>query len=102
MTSDPPALVELLRQRLQVVQEISSLQSRNLLNHQVGGGAELEIVQIERDIANEGRSQSLVRALEDARERLQRASDATVECDAHCAVLERRLEELDKCIAAGR
>ena len=101
MTQDLSPLVELLKQRLKVVQEISSVQSRNLFNRQLGGGAELEIIQIERDIAAKGSSQSHVETLADARKRRQNADDATLECNAHCAELERRLEQLDRSIAAA-
>ena len=101
MSASPLTLVEALNQRLQVVQEISSAQSRNLLNRQLGGGAEFEIERIEQEIALTGSSHALAKALEDARERLQKASTVMAECDAHCATLERRLEELDGWIAAS-
>lgn len=102
MSSDPPTLAEMLKQRLLVVQEISSAQSRNLLNRELGGGAEFEIQRIEREIATTGASHALANALEDAHERLQSANAGMAACDAHCAALERRLEELDRWIAAGR
>ena len=102
MSGDPSALVEMLKQRLLIVQEISSAQSRSLLNRQLGGGTEFEIQRIEREIAATGASHALAKALEDARERLQNANAGMAACDAHCAALERRLEELDRWIAAGR
>jgi hypothetical protein len=102
MNGDAPTLVEVLKQRLLVVQEISSTQSRNLLNRQLGGGAEFEIERIERDIAATGASHVLTNALKDARQRLQNANSEMAACDAHCAALERRLEELDRWIADGR
>jgi hypothetical protein len=102
MSGDAPALVDVLKQRLLVVQEISYTQSRNLQNRQLGGGAEFEIERIEREIAATGASDALADALKDARERLQRADIEMAACDAHCAALERRLEELDKLIADGR
>ncbi|TAI66936.1 hypothetical protein [Bradyrhizobium sp. Leo170] len=101
MSGDSPTLVEMLKQRLLVVQEISSAQSRNLLNRQLGGGAEFEIQRIEREIAATGASHALAAALEDARGRLQNANAKMAVCDAHCAALERRLEELDGWIAAA-
>jgi hypothetical protein len=102
MSAGPVALVEMLAQRLQIVQEISSAQSRNLLNRQLGGGAEFEIQQIEQEIAATGSSHARAKALEDARERLQRASAEMAECDGLCATLELRLEEVDRWIAAGK
>lgn len=102
MSTGSPTLVEVLQQRLQIVQEISSVQSRNLLNRQLGGGAELQLQQIEQEIAATGSSHGLVDALEGARERLKNANAAIATCDAHCAALERRLEELDEWIAADR
>jgi cell division septum initiation protein DivIVA len=102
MNGDAPTLVDVLKQRLLVVQEISSAQSRNLLNRQLGGGAEFDIQRIEREIAATGASHALINALEDARERLQEANAGMAACDAHCAALERRLEELDRLIADGR
>ncbi|ULK97219.1 hypothetical protein [Bradyrhizobium sp. I71] len=101
MRAGPPTVVEMLTQRLQVVQEISAAQSRNLLNRQLGGGAEFEIQCIEQEIAASGCSRELARTLADARERLRKANAEMAECDAHCAVLEQRLEELDRRIAAS-
>lgn len=94
-------LVEALNQRLQVVQEVSSTQARSLLNRQLGGGAEFEIQQIEREIAATGVSDALSKALGDARERWRNARAEMARCDSHCAALELRLEELDRWIAAG-
>ena len=94
--------LQMLAQRLQIVQEISAVQSRTLLNRQLGGGAEFEIEGIEQKIAASGCSPDRGRALADARERLRRANAEMAECDAHCAVLEQRLEELDRCIAASQ
>jgi hypothetical protein len=96
MSTGPTAVVEMLTQRLQVVQEISAIQARNLLNRQLGGGAEFEIQGIEQEIAATGCSSKLARALADARERLQKANAEMAECDAHCAALERCLEQLDR------
>lgn len=102
MRTGPLTVVEMLAQRLQVVQEISAAQSRNLLNRQLGGGAELDIQGIEQEIAASGCSRDLARTLADAGERLRKANAEMAECDAHCAALEQRLEELDRCIAASR
>ncbi|MBR1025047.1 hypothetical protein JQ559_15195 [Bradyrhizobium viridifuturi] len=102
MSGGPLTVVQMLTQRLQVVQEISAIQSRNLLHRQLGGGAEFEIRGIEQEIAVSGCTHGLAKALADARERLQMASAEIAECDAHCAALEQRLEELDRCIAASR
>ncbi|WP_027550978.1 hypothetical protein [Bradyrhizobium sp. Cp5.3] len=98
----PLTVVEMLTQRLQIVQEISAAQSRNLLNRQLSGGAEFDIQGTEQEIAASGCSRELVRTLADARERLRKANAEMAECDAHCAALEQRLEELDRCIAASR
>ncbi|MHC2665754.1 hypothetical protein [Bradyrhizobium diazoefficiens] len=43
MSVDPEVLVEMLKERLFVVQQISAAQSWNLLNRQLAGGAEFEI-----------------------------------------------------------
>lgn len=102
MSADPLTVVEMLTRRLQVVQEISVVQSRNLLNYQLSGGAEFEIQGIEQEIAAIGGSHELAKALADARERLQMANAGIAECDAQCAALEQRLEELDRRIAADR
>ena len=102
MRTGPLTVVEMLTERLQVVQEISAAQSRNLLNHQLSGGAEFDIQGVEREIAASGCSHELARTLADARERLRKANAAMAECDAHCAALEQRLAELDRWIAAGR
>ena len=102
MSGGPLTVVQMLTLRLQVVQEISAIQSRNLLHRQLGGGAEFEIQGIEQEIAVLGRTLGLAKALADARERLQMSIAEIAECDARCAALEQRLEELDKSIAAGR
>lgn len=102
MSDAGPTMVEMLSLRLQVVQQISAAQSRNLHNRQLGGGAEFELQRIEQEIAATGNAQAVAGALEDARERLQRANAEMAACDALCAELEGRLEELDRCIAASR
>jgi hypothetical protein len=100
MSDALPTVVEMLHRRLQIVQEISAAQARNVRNRQMGGGAEFEVQRIEQEIAA-GCSQALSSALEDARERLQRANAEIEACEAHCAGLEQCLEELDRRIAAG-
>jgi hypothetical protein len=102
MSAGPLTLVEVLKQRLQVVQEISSAQSCQLLNRQRGGGAEFEIEQIKREIAATGASEARTASLQDARARLQEANAAMEACDAECAALELRLEDLDRRIADAR
>jgi len=102
MSAGSLTLVDMLKQRLQVVQEIASAQSRNLLNRQLGGGAEFEIQRIEQQIAATGWSHALAHTLADARERLQEANAKAAACDADCAALELRLDELDRWIATGR
>jgi hypothetical protein len=102
MSAGRLTVVEMLTQRLQVVQEISAAHSRNLLNRQLSGGAEFEIQGIEQEIAASGGSDALAKSLADARERMQMANAEMVECATHCAALEQRLEELDEWIAASR
>lgn len=101
MSSGHLNLVNALNQRLLVVQEVSSAQTRSLLNRQLGCGAEFEIQQIEQEIAATGVSDALSKALKDARGRWQKAQAEVAACDSHCAALELRLEELDRWIAAG-
>lgn len=102
MSVDPEALVEMLRERLLVVQQLSAAQSWNLLNRQLAGGAEFEIQRIEQEIAATGGSHALTDAIEEAHERLEEARAGMATCDAQCAALERSLGELDRCIATGR
>ncbi|MDH2380830.1 hypothetical protein [Bradyrhizobium sp. CER78] len=102
MNTAAQTLVDVLNQRLQVVQEIASVQSRNLLHRQRRGGIEVEIQRIEKEIGTAGISDTLAGSLADARDRLQRESTEMAAGDAHCAELERRLEELDRQIAAAR
>ena len=102
MSASPLTVVEMLTQRLQIVQQISAVQSRNLLHRQLSGGAQFEFEGIEQEIAVSGCTHDLAKALADARERFQIANAEIAECDALCAALEQRLEELDKCIAASR
>jgi hypothetical protein len=101
MRDNVQGVFEMLKERLLLVQEISAAQSRNLLNRQLGGGAEFEIQRVEQDIAATGGSEALAKALEEARECLESANAGIAACDAQCAALERRLEDLDKWIAAG-
>jgi hypothetical protein len=102
MSAGSLTLVEVLKRRLQVVQEISAAQSCQLLNRQRGGGAEFEIEQIEREIAAAGASEALAAALQDARARLREVNAAMEACDAKCAALELQLEDLDRRIAKTR
>ena len=96
-----PAVVEALKERLRVVQEISRLNARHLLNRQACGGAEFEILQVEREIETAGESKLRAAALEGARERRQRATAAMADCDVELAALDLRLADLDRRIAAG-
>ncbi|WP_246767848.1 hypothetical protein [Bradyrhizobium sp. CCBAU 53340] len=43
MSAGSMTALQMLAQRLQIVQEMSAVQSRTLLNRQLGGGAEFEI-----------------------------------------------------------
>jgi hypothetical protein len=102
MSAGPLTLAEVLKRRLQVVQEISAAQSSQLLNRQRGGGAEFEIEQIECEIAAAGATEPLTAALQGARARLQELNAAMQACDAECAALELQLEDLDRQIAEAR
>ncbi|MCP1767266.1 hypothetical protein [Bradyrhizobium japonicum] len=103
MNVDPEVLVEMLKERLLVVQQISAAQSWTLLNQQLAGGAEFEIQRIEQEIAATGGSHAFAHAIEEeAHERLKEAKAGMLACDVQCAALERRLEELDRRIATGR
>lgn len=102
MSAGSPSLVDLLEQRLRIVQETAAAQSRNVLHRQLGGGTEFEILGIEQEIATTGWSHALATALANARERLREANATVAACDADCVALELRLEELDRRIAAGR
>lgn len=102
MSAGSLSLVEALKWRLQVVQEMSSVQSRHLLNRQLGGGAEFEIQRIEREITATGGSEGLAASLQDARARLQGANAAMEACDTEFAALELQLEDLDRRIAGAR
>ena len=102
MNVDPEVLVEMLKERLFVVQQISAAQSWSLLNRQLAGGAEFEIQRIEQEIAATGGSHAITDAIDEAHERLKEAKAGMATCDAQFAALERRLEELDRCIATGR
>ncbi|MGY8630956.1 hypothetical protein RAD15_00490 [Bradyrhizobium sp. 14AA] len=102
MSGDPATLVDMLKERLLVVQQISAVQSRSLLHRQLGGGAGFEIQRIEREIAEIGASYAFTKTLEDARGRLASADAGMAECEARCAALERRLEDLDRWIATSK
>jgi hypothetical protein len=101
MSATSPAIIELLKERLQFVQDISLLNARHLLNQQLAGGAEFTIAQIEREMAECGVEQARSAALEEARERHRQANAAMADCDENLTALERQLKELDQRIAAG-
>lgn len=96
-----PAVVSALKQRLEVVQSLALVNARHLLNQQALGGAEFEILGIERDIAEEGPSQMRSEDLAQALGRRRQARGAIAECEERLAALELQLEDLDRRIAAG-
>lgn len=96
-----PAIVHLLTQRLQVVQQISEVQAREVLHQQRRRGVEFELLGVQQEITA-GTSEAREGALQDARKRMQIATAEIAACDALCVELELRLEELDRQIAASR
>ncbi|MDQ0475099.1 hypothetical protein [Labrys wisconsinensis] len=99
MSTPAPGVIEALAERLRVVQAVSQLNARRLLGQQACGGAEFDILRVEREIAAEGEAEHRGAALREAQARRRRAEAAMAACDAELAALDLRLRELDRRIA---
>ena len=99
MTDAAPAIHELFMLRMQIVQEISRLNSRQLHGRQVFGGCEMEVLRCERDASPDG--SSAAEALAAARERFEAARLALRACDEELSDWHARLDELDRRIAGN-
>ncbi|MFM9860322.1 hypothetical protein RUR49_17825 [Pseudoxanthobacter sp. M-2] len=99
MTNASPAIHELFMLRMQIVQEISRLNSRHLYDRQVFGGCEMEVLRCERDASPDG--SFAAEALATARERFETARLALRVCDEELADWHARLDELDSRIAGS-
>jgi hypothetical protein len=101
MTDMKPTVVELLNERLRMVQVLSGMNARHLLNRQIAAGADIGILQIEQEIAKSGASPDSSAALRELQERRDKTG-ATMEAeDEALSALERQLAEIDRQIAAG-
>lgn len=100
MTADA-AVVEILKQRFELVRALSDLNARHLLHRQAGGGAEIEALGWSEEIRRLGPSPERLAALEAAEARLERERQAVDTCDAKIAGLEAQLEALDRRIGEG-
>ena len=101
MTADP-AIVEILRQRFELVRALSQVNARHLLHRQAGGGAEIEALGWAEEIRQQGPSAERLAALEAAETRIECEREAVKACDAEIAGLEADLEELDRRIGENR
>jgi hypothetical protein len=99
VTDATPAIHELFMQRMQIVQEIAGLNSRQLYERQVFGGCEMEVMRCERE-ASPGVSLT-DEALAAARDRFEAARKALRTCEEELAVWHARLDELDRKIAGS-
>lgn len=97
MTDAAPAIHELFMLRMQIVQEIAGLNSRQLYERQVFGGCEMEVMRCEREASPDVSSAD--EALAAARDRFEAARQALRTCEEELAVWHARLDELDRKIA---
>jgi hypothetical protein len=97
VTDAAPAIHELFMLRMQIVQEIASLNSRQLYERQLFGGCEMEVMRCERDASPNVSSAD--EALAAARDRFEAARQALRVCEEELAVWHARLDELDRKIA---
>jgi flagellar biosynthesis GTPase FlhF len=96
-----PALVELLNERLRMVQVLSGMNARHLLNRQIAAGTEIAILQIEQEVVKSGASPAKSAALRELQERRDKTG-ATMEAEGEAlSALELQLAEIDRQIAAG-
>ncbi len=97
MRDAAPAIHELFMLRMQIVQEIAGLNSRQLYERQVFGGCEMEVMRCEREASPDVPSAD--EALAAARDRFEAARLALLTCEEELAVWHARLDELDRQIA---
>ena len=92
-------LEDVLKQRFEIGRSMSDLTRQKMSRQQAGFGAEIDMLRQEREIVELGDTPARHAMLADATERFDEAQRAIAECDEELAVLEGRLEELDRQIA---
>lgn len=97
VTQAEPGLHELFMLRMEIVQEIARLNSRQLYDRQLIGGCEVEVMRCERDAALAAATAD--GALAAARERYEAALATLQSCEDELASWHARLDELDRKIA---
>ena len=101
MTDMKPTLVELLNERLRMVQVLSGMNARHLLTRQIAAGTDMGILQIEQEIVKSGASPARSAALRELQERRDKTGASMEADDQALSALELQLAEIDRQIAAA-
>lgn len=97
--TDTQQLRSLLGERLEIVQEITRLNARQLQNRQLFSGLELEVMLCERDLAQAGGAAAAADRLEQARTQRDTAEARLAEDDRELMESHRRLDAVDRRIS---
>ncbi|MDQ0391931.1 hypothetical protein [Labrys monachus] len=100
MSDSDGSIAAMLRERLRIVQEVSRLTARHLLNQQIAGGADFAIMRMEGEREDGETPEARAAALREELQRRDAARSAMVADDIALAGLESQIEELDRRIAA--
>lgn len=101
MTAQDQTL-DLLRQRVERVAEVSALTAKALKLTQALSGVEMDILRLELEIGRSAPSQKLARELQDTEDKAETQRKAHADCMEEIAAVEAEVAALDRMIAATR
>jgi hypothetical protein len=102
MTDQVPPLIAALQRRFELGQAVSQLNARKLSKQQAGFGAEITMLQQQRDIQELGDSPERQAILAEAAKNSSEAKRAVASFDSELAELEAQIEAIDRQIAASQ
>jgi hypothetical protein len=102
MTDQASSLVETLQRRFELGRDVSELNARKLSKQRAGFGAEIAMLQQQRDIQELGDTPERQAALAEAEQSFSEMQRAVAGFDDELAELETQIETLDRQIAAAR
>ncbi|MCV9963187.1 hypothetical protein OIU34_14860 [Pararhizobium sp. BT-229] len=94
--------LDLLRQRVERVAEVSALTAKALKLTQALSGVEMDILRLELEIGRSAPSQKLARELQDTEDKVETQRKAHADCMEEIAAVETEVAALDRMIAATR
>lgn len=101
MTAQNPATLDLLRQRLERVAQVSALTAKAMKLAQAASGMEMDILRLELAIDQDPADKQLVQELHEVESNAEVIRDAQETCDEEIAAVEKDVAALDRLIAGA-